>query len=204
MITNRRQRRITGGTWSLEKVDGISAAHGTDIVLDNVKANTRHQTSRFLESGEWKKNTITIYQNVLWGGKVTHVRDERFERVKHFGTLVRLHRQFRLVSQRRSAFREEHVHQKSDEHVQDQTCKCIFYNNSWVNGVVWYAYFARGVQVSVHAYNMCMIWLLMINGFSGPLFTTDTTLGTIMYVAADPSIRTARQKPLNTHATGII
>jgi len=52
MNVNRRRRRITGGTWSLEKVDGISAAHGNDIVLDSVKANTRHQMSTFLETGE--------------------------------------------------------------------------------------------------------------------------------------------------------
>lgn len=56
-------------------------------------------------------------------GRGTHVRYESLERVKQFGALVRLHRQFGLIAQWRSASREERVHQKRDEHVQDQACK---------------------------------------------------------------------------------
>lgn len=38
------------------------------------------------------------------------VRDERSERVKQFGALVRLHRQLGLIVHRRSASREKHVY----------------------------------------------------------------------------------------------
>lgn len=48
-------RCITGGTWSLEKVDGSSADHGADMVLDRANASTRYHTSEFLWVGGYRK-----------------------------------------------------------------------------------------------------------------------------------------------------
>lgn len=56
---------ITAGTWSLEKVDGNKATHGTDIVLGSANANTKHHMSKSLEENKnaqspWTADTIAL------------------------------------------------------------------------------------------------------------------------------------------------
>lgn len=122
----------------------------------------------------------------------THVRDERFERVKHFGTLVRHHRR---IDQRRSASRKEHIVPTPKAWRARARRVNIYYNKRTAFYIRVFRTNACGVEISVYEFNECMIWLLTMNGFSGSLFTRSRT---IMYVAANPRILIARQKPLNT------
>jgi len=80
-----------------------------------------------------------------------------------------------------------HVHQKRDGHVKYQTCDYIGIIISERRSIRVFLTNAWGVKVSVHAYNilLCMTEIF----YDQRLFTTDTTLGTIMCVGADPVSR---------------
>jgi hypothetical protein len=69
----RGVRCITGGTWSLEKVDGSSADHGADMVLDRANASTRYQTSEFLRMGRREKNILVVVRYIRRGRKISFV-----------------------------------------------------------------------------------------------------------------------------------
>lgn len=100
----------------MEKVDGNSADHGADMVLDRANARTRYHTSEFLRRGK----RTTFYTGVehcvcvhcqQWCVRsviiiLLYELDEYSERVQQFRAAVRGHRQFRRVAHRSGMLRK--------------------------------------------------------------------------------------------------